>query len=101
MKLEKIRELCNKATPGPWHFTGSDIVRRFVPGDVVEGEVIDRELHGHVQTWHNGTAEDAAFVCAARTLLPILLNLWESAKVGGGMTRHLDALEAADVPPQD
>lgn len=68
MNLEEIRALCEAATPGPW------AVDTF-------GNIYKPARQGNVAQMRGANQEhaDAAFIAAARTLLPKLLEVAEAA----------------------
>lgn len=75
MKIEKLRELLAKATPGPW------------PPAVTASD--NRDM-GHARgpehprpsrmSWHPQTEADAALISAMRDTLPALLDVAEAAR---------------------
>jgi len=70
MKLEEIRVLCEKATAGPWRYEEPFVQQNAgVDGfrDIFRTKGDDRQ------------EEDAAFVVAARTLMPLLLDVAKAA----------------------
>lgn len=98
MKLEEIRVLCEKATAGPWRYEEPFVQQNAgVDGfrDIFRTKGDDRQ------------EEDAAFVVAARTLMPLLLEVAAAAQTDFEMSecgavherlrRALRALEEADV----
>jgi hypothetical protein len=74
MKLEDLKNLCAQATPAPWepnyYFIGFDTL-------FVEGE----EFVGCAPATNKDQADkDAAFISAARTMLPKLIAVAEAAQ---------------------
>ncbi len=65
MTLDQLRALCDAASPGPWEHDDKFTVS------------IER---GDEMTAFRTYREDAAFIAAARTALPLLLTVAEAAK---------------------
>lgn len=100
MRLEEIRALCEAATPGPWsHRTGA-LAHASRILDPNGGILLMTSHHGRMR-------DDAEFVAAARTLMPLLLEVAAAAQTDFEMSecgavherlrRALRALEEADV----
>lgn len=91
MKLGEIRALIEAATPGPWHGEGYD--------DDTVYNFRDNAVARVFSTY------DLKFITAARTLMPLLLDVAEAAQKSceddyeclERVRRTLAALEAADV----
>ena len=72
----EARDLCKRATPGPWEvFTSIDAVKNIV-------DYFVQQVHGHPQYRINvkaygkqASADDAEFIARSRTLVPELLDL--------------------------
>ena len=70
MTLEELKNRCNEATPGPWQM--------FVP---YSGKQERASLIGPIQFIDNQfSLDDAAFICLARTYMPILIEIAETAE---------------------
>ena|SRR5689334_83151 len=67
---EALRELCAKATPGPWSFIETGSLQHAV--FATEAGDIAFSLHQQLEEIY-----DAPFIAAARTALPQLLNEYE------------------------
>jgi hypothetical protein len=63
MTLDELQLLCDEATPGPWGSVGFAGSENGITNDP-----------GHPSTW-----EDARFIAAARTYLPMLLAVAQAA----------------------
>lgn len=90
MKLEDIRKLCDAATPGPWlesyGYDGGGYPRAFCPA-------CEADSSGESQA-----EKDAAFIAAARTLVPKLVAVAEAAKdLGLGLTPPEGPEQHADM----
>lgn len=96
-KRKELRELCDKATPGPWEQshagTGRNgkfiideyFVRASEPDDVsVAADIID-PVSGQP------SEANAAFIAAARTSVPALLDALEASEADVAELRALDA----------
>jgi hypothetical protein len=76
MTLEEIEKLCNQATSGPW------LVKESKAGYSIEPS-ITRAICYYVEEYPEASPEmganDAKFIAASRTLMPILLNIARAA----------------------
>ena len=85
MSVERVRELVEAATPGPWHVTNLGLVAGDRPFPSVGAFPYGRDKGAAVvvttEPAFKGqrSASDAAFIAAARSLLPPLLNLYQAA----------------------
>ena len=66
-KLEELKRLCDKATPGPW----------------------DQQVSFRGMIWPS--ANDAKFIAAARTYMPLLLDIAEAAQFYAEANNYIEA----------
>ena len=74
--ITEARELCEKATPGPWEATFGMDCRAFIK---TPNEDSDFKLYNHA---------DAAFIARSRTLIPELVEALEKAERGNKQLMH-------------
>jgi len=78
--IKQLRELCDKATKGPWELAPA-----------VKGDVCDREGYIIAQCEDCDEPNEAKFIAAARTALPAALDALEAI-------RMLKVYEVVGVP---
>ena len=110
MTHQQLRELCAKATPGPWESnvwieTDGDEWRATGPGHDEHASDYGSEPGGPDE---QAAQADAAFIAAARTAVPALLDecdalraaLREALEIGARLN-HLDGYSAPDADRLD
>ena len=70
MNLTKLKELCEKASPEPWTYSGADEMLFTYPKYKKDGAVLDVDISV-------GNVDNAEFIAQARTALPILIEVVE------------------------
>lgn len=66
--LDKLRALCDAATPGPWEVDGSGIYSKVIHKDYGRPWLVSGQVYPN----------DGDFIAAARTALPALIELCEA-----------------------
>lgn len=70
--ISKLRALCEAATPGPWTTLEDEYEEGVVRDSAGHDIIAETMLSG-------GSHDDARFIAAARTALPLLLEVAEAA----------------------
>ena len=73
--IDRITELIEKATPGPWGRDGEDSANFGVRGAPPDGNILAIVQ----QDGRGGRWDDAAFIAQARQLLPLMLGVVDAA----------------------
>jgi hypothetical protein len=70
MNLDKLKELCDRATPGPWetNHSGTHVAFRQNPNGSI-GDYHFATIHGHA----HDLANNGRFIAAAREAMPKLI----------------------------
>lgn len=76
MKLSEARVICSAATPGPWYVSSGCIYADGSAAIDDDGNCDDARI---ADMSCDGTKSDRRFIATARTLMPLLLALWEDA----------------------
>ncbi len=98
--LERLKELCNAATPGPWFSRESKKGGRW-PNIYYKAATGERVYLCDGETWFSWGEDSAKFVAAARMALPALIELCEAQahkiETDKQYLYNLSALEMEDV----
>jgi hypothetical protein len=100
LKLEELKEIEAKATPGPWSYNGQGGYVCFM--SIEDGRPINYVSAPQSPGMHLSHL-DASFIAAARTMLPRLIKVAEACKTYIGEGHDLpalieDALAALEAP---
>ena len=88
-RIKQLRELCEKATPGPWEQCKDDPWCVWVMNGDKDGFNLLAECGWIDNDWN------AAFIAAARTAVPELLD--EVERLRRGIDRALEQIEQTDI----